>query len=180
MIGPFLLFGFLLGVKHALEADHVAAVGVMLIVLGIDVLRRLRRRHVHVHAHRHGDGTLHLHAHAHVVQENHAEGHPAHEHHHMPASRAVVVGGIHGLAGSAALVLLALQGSSSVAGAVACLVAFGVGSVLGMMLFSLAISLPLRLTSNRYGSLTRRIEGAVGAATVALGCWIVGVALTGG
>jgi cytochrome c biogenesis protein CcdA len=233
MIAPFLVIGFLLGMRHALEADHVAAVaslatrsrrwydtarlatlwglghagvlvivgsliivlginladpwprlfegivGVMLIGLGFDVLRRLYHGRIHAHPHRHDDGTLHLHAHSHPVHDLEGSGHPGHDHAHLPASRAFLVGGIHGLAGSAALVLLVLQGAPSAAMGIASLVAFGVGSILGMLLFSLAISLPLHVSANRMGSVSRRIEGAVGAATFALGCWIVAVVLIG-
>ncbi|MGH7820227.1 MAG: urease accessory protein, partial [Candidatus Binatia bacterium] len=145
----------------------------VLIALGAEVLRRLRRGRVHVHAHRHGDGRLHLHAHSHVKDEGHAEAHPAHEHPHPGSSRALVVGAVHGLAGSAALVLLALENGPGAAGAIGSLAAFGAGSVLGMVLFSLAISLPLRLSSRRFGPLARGVEAALGAATLVLGCWIV-------
>lgn len=233
MLGPFLLFGFLLGVRHALEADHVAAVaslatrsvrlrddvklaglwglghagvllgvgailivsdltfpeplvralegavGLMLIALGADVLRRLRRKRVHLHAHHHGDGMLHVHAHAHEEEKAHDAGHPPHEHPHGLPSRALVVGGIHGLAGSAALALLAIQGAPSTAAALGCLLAFAVGSVLGMTIFSLAISLPMRLSAQRLGPLSHGLEGALGTATLLLGCWIVVTALLG-
>ena len=231
MIGSLLLIGLLLGMKHAVEADHVAAVaslatssrrlrdtvtlaamwgaghagmlvivgvivialriavpeplpevfegavGVMLIVLGIGVLRRVRARGVHVHVHRHEDGTLHVHAHVHEAAAAHADPHPSHEHVHVPVSRALLVGGIHGLAGSAALVLLALQAASSRAAAVACLVAFSVGTVLGMTLFSLAIALPLRASSRRWGALPRAAEGLLASATMALGVWILVIVL---
>src|SRR5688572_20136740 len=40
-------------------------VGVMLIVLGSDALRRMARQRVHFHAHRHAEGVEHLHAHGH-------------------------------------------------------------------------------------------------------------------
>ena len=229
MIGSLLLLGLLLGMKHAVEADHVAAVaslatssrrlrdtvtlaamwgvghagmlvivgvvvialrialpeplpevfegavGVMLIVLGIGVLRRVRARgvHVHVHVHRHQGGMLHVHAHAHEAAAAHADPRPLHEHVHVPVSRALLVGSIHGLAGSAALVLLALQAASSRMAALACLVAFSVGTVLGMTLFSLAIALPLRASSRRRGALPRAVEGLLASATVALGAWIL-------
>src|SRR5258708_3441443 len=129
-----LLLGLLLGMRHALEADHLAAVaslatrskgmrgtilqgavwglghtltllvaggaclllraaisarlaaalegvvGVMLLLLGADVLLRMRRRRVHVHVHRHDDGTVHLHAHRHGPAEAHDPTHHQHPH----------------------------------------------------------------------------------------------------
>jgi hypothetical protein len=221
---PVLLLGLLVGVKHALEADHVAAVatlatrsaslgervrlaamwglghaatlvlvggtvlalgvslpdrvaqafegvvGIVLIVLGLDVLRRLRRRGVHFHRHRHGDGREHFHAHAHDPAA--AESHHEHEHARGLLRRALVVGTVHGLAGSAALVVLSLEQTRSTAQALLYLAAFGGGSVAGMAALSLAISLPLRVASGRFGAAWRLAEGMLGVITVALGCWM--------
>jgi ABC-type nickel/cobalt efflux system permease component RcnA len=151
-----------------------AAAGLVLAGLGVDVLRRLRRRRVHFHRHQHDDGVRHLHVHAH-------EGEPAadhdpqhHDHPHATATlaRALVVGSVHGLAGSGALVVLALQAAGSPAQALAYVVVFGVGSVLGMVLFSLAITLPLRFQARHMAWASRGLEAALGLASVALGLWI--------
>jgi hypothetical protein len=227
VLGPLAL-GFLLGMKHALEADHVAAVaalatrspttgdrvklaglwgvghaaallvfgaaviglglsippalatgleglvGVVLVGLGIDVIRRMRRRRVHVHAHAHGDGAVHIHAHAH---EDATADH-THEHPGGMLPRALLVGTAHGLAGSAALVLLSLQVARSTAQALAYLGLFALGSIAGMCLLSLAISLPLRLVPGHPSGAHRGLEGALGVLTIVLGSWIaVGIAL---
>jgi cytochrome c biogenesis protein CcdA len=221
--------GFLMGVRHALEADHVAAVaslatrasspretarlaalwgaghaatlllvgglvvwlggavpgsvarvleaaaGVLLVVLGADVLRRLRRRRVHFHAHRHEGGVQHLHAHAHAGEPAaaHDPARHRHEHHGGLFCRALLVGSVHGMAGSAALVVLSLQAVSSTAGAVAYMAVFGAGAVAGMVLFSLAIALPLGLRVGRLEAASRGLEAALGAASVAIGAWTV-------
>jgi hypothetical protein len=225
-----LLLGLLLGMKHALEADHVAAVaslatrsasaaervklagawglghagtilvlggsllalgltlppalgrafeagvGLLLVVLGADVLRRLWRRRVHFHVHRHGDGTAHLHAHAHERARPHAADHE-HAHPERLLPRALLVGSVHGLAGSAALVLLSLELGRSTAQALLYLLAFGVGSILGMTALSLAISVPLRLSARRLGGAWRGLEGALGVLTIGLGSWMALVVL---
>lgn len=226
MIGPFLLIGILLGVRHALEADHVAAVatlatrarstgeivktsaawgfghavtlvilgslvialgmtlspsvarafevavGLMLIILGADVLRRLRRDRVHVHSHVHGDGTVHLHAHRHAPTTPRLQHPRQHQHEHPPLWRAVLVGGVHGLAGSAALVLLSTQAADSASAAVAYLFAFAVGSILGMVAFSLVLSIPLRFSARRFEASVLGMEAALGFTTIALGTWV--------
>ncbi|MCP4046046.1 MAG: urease accessory protein, partial [Gammaproteobacteria bacterium] len=118
-----LVLGLFIGLRHALEADHVAAVtsltsqqrslansirqgaawglghtitlftfgsvvifmdttmpdylvekleiavGIMLIVLGADVLRRMYRSRIHFHSHQHNDGKSHFHAHSHSKQQ---------------------------------------------------------------------------------------------------------------
>jgi sulfite exporter TauE/SafE len=224
-----LTLGFLLGIRHALEADHVAAVaslatrassarqtarvaavwglghastlllvgglvvalgsalppglarlfegvaGALLALLGLDVLRRARRRRVHFHVHRHDDGVRHLHAHAHAGEP--AGGHEAsaHRHEHAPGvlPRALLLGSVHGMAGSAALVVLSVQSVSSVAGALAYMAVFGLGSVAGMVLFSLAIALPLRLTSRHLERAWRGLEAGLGTASFLIGAWIV-------
>ena len=217
-----LLLGFLVGVRHALEADHIAAVttlatrsaawldkvkvaavwggghaasllllgsvlialgaslperlargfeiaaGSMLIALGIDVLRRLRRRRIHFHVHQHADGVRHLHAHAH----NGESADHRHEHAHGLLARALAVGGIHGLAGSGALVVLSMQMLGSGIRALAYVLSFAAGSILGMVGFSLALSLPLRVSPRLLERVAGRLEAALGVVTITLGCWM--------
>jgi sulfite exporter TauE/SafE len=223
-----LALGFLLGLRHALDADHVAAiatlatgarslrrtveqgvawgaghtltlmlfggavlvagavvpeqaarglemaVGVMLVALGADALRRLRRERIHFHAHRHADIAAHFHAHSHRGER--APHDPArHEHAHPPGfpARALIVGIVHGMAGSAALVLLSLEALHSPARGLVYIAIFGLGSMLGMALLSVAIAVPLRLTSRHLGRAHHGLSATVGLATVMLGGWIV-------
>lgn len=227
MLITLLGFGFLLGVRHALEADHLAAVaslatrsrsltatariaavwgmghaavlvvlgsilvgveatlpdklarafefaaGAMLVLLGIDVLRRLRRKRFHLHVHQHGDELRHIHLHSH---EGEAALDPDHHHHHQHAPalvpRAFLVGSVHGLAGSAAVVLIALPMTDSIARAIAYMAVFALGSILGMVLFSMAIALPLHFSARRLAWTTRGLEGVLGITNIALGYWI--------
>ena len=130
-----LVFGgvvLLLGASIPQETGHwlEAAVGVMLILLGADLLRRLVRGKVHFHSHRHSDGAPHFHAHSHQGESG-RHNPESHEHHHLRLpGRAIAVGMVHGLAGSAALVLVALDKlvSPLVGGAVTSCSAFGVRS----------------------------------------------------
>jgi sulfite exporter TauE/SafE len=224
-----LTLGFLMGVRHALEADHVAAVaalatrassarqtarlaalwgvghaavlllvgglvvalgaavpepvarvlegaaGALLVVLGVDVLVRLRRRRIHFHVHRHEGGVKHLHAHAHAGVAD-SDPAPVGHHHEHPRGlflRALLVGSVHGMAGSAALVVLSLRAVSSTAGSVAYIATFGLGAVAGMVLFSLAVALPLRLRGRHLDRVSRGLEAMLGAASVMIGAWIV-------
>ena len=80
----------------------------------------------------------------------------------------------HGLAGSAALVVLSLELAQSTLQALLYLATFGVGSVAGMAALSFAISLPGRLAPARLGSTWRVVEGALGMLTIGLGCWMAG------
>jgi High-affinity nickel-transport protein len=218
-----LLVGFLLGIKHATEADHLAAVatlatrqsslaqtvrqgvawgsghtlvlllfggivlalgkavpertaqalefavGAMLVVLGADVLRRIRRRRLHLHVHSHGDGVQHVHVHGHGGETLHDPAH--HEHAHVPRVplRALVVGMVHGMAGSAAMVVLSLAAAPSVGIGLVYIAVFGAGSILGMALLSAAIAVPLRLSARSLTWLHQGMNTAVGCFSCALG-----------
>jgi cytochrome c biogenesis protein CcdA len=194
-----LAIGFVLGLRHALDADHVAAVaslatrsaslrqmlrisaawglghattlivaggvlvligatvpdgvarvlegavGVMLVVLGIDVLRRTRTvRTVQVHAHPH----------------DWASGR---------APRALAVGCMHGLAGTGGLLLLAMPAGRSGPVALLYLLVFSLGTVLGMLLFSALISVPLAISMQRLRRAAYLLEMLLGFANLALG-----------
>lgn len=214
--------GFLIGMKHALEADHVAAVaslasgsksigettrmgvawglghtltlflmggvvlaldwivpeivanilelvvGLMLVGLGIDVMIRMMPRKAHFHAHTH-DGNQHIHAHRHEPEVKHDTTAHAHAHPKGLPIRALLVGSMHGLAGSAALVLLALGTIQSVWLGLAYMLLFGLGSVAGMAILSCAIALPLRFTARRLTLAFRGLTVGIGAATTVLG-----------
>ena len=224
MFASMLMFGFLLGVRHSLEADHVTAlaalatrtsslrgllalaagwgtghsmtilaagalvialgvsmppgaeaafdrlVGPVLVVVGIGVIRRARARRLHVHAHDHGGRERHVHLHLHdrAVHALHDHGHSF-----SATSRAVAMGILHGLGGSGALLLLVMPRAASSQEAMACLALFGLGSIAGMMLFSLALSVPLRMASRFATSTAGLAEGALGATTVFVGLCIL-------
>ena len=70
---------------------------------------------------------------------------------------------MHGLAGTAALILLSLQAVQSVGTGLAYLALFGLGSIVGMALLSAAIAIPMRL------SITARLAGFHNSITVAVG-----------
>lgn len=221
------LLGFLIGMRHALEADHLAAVaslasrgaslghsvrlgaawglghtvtlflcasvvllldlampqrlaqglelvvGVMLVVLGADVVRRLCAERLHFHTHRHAGGRPHFHAHRHRPGEPHD---PEHHHHRHPRGlplRALLVGMVHGMAGSAALLLLALEAFRSVALGLLYVLLFGIGSLLGMALLSVVIALPLCYSARTLTGLHNGLQAVVGVATVGLGLGLI-------
>ena len=227
-----LLLGFMIGLHHALEADHVAAVsslvcgksgvgrivrhgalwgvghtvtlllvgggavllktaidetfavriealvGVMLIGLGGHVLYRLWRDRVHVHTHRHSDGTMHFHAHSHRGETG-AHDAMAHRHVHPRFSwlRTVLVGLMHGLAGSAALVVLTASTLDTPALGLAFILLFGVGSVVGMAALSTVLAFPLSLTARWLTGANCALQATVGLATVAVGGLVIAQSL---
>jgi ABC-type nickel/cobalt efflux system permease component RcnA len=172
--GAVLLLGLVVPEQAAKALEF--AVGVMLALLGGSVLYRLWRDRIHFHWHRHGDGAAHLHVHGHAGETGPHE--PArHRHAHRQwrdfPVRALMVGMVHGMAGSAALILLSLEAVDSVAWGIGYIAIFGFGSILGMALLSIAIAVPFRLTSHYLDRAYGLLTGAVGLATFALGCSMV-------
>lgn len=226
--------GLLFGLRHATEADHIAAVGAIvsqhrglraavrsgalwgaghtlsillagLFVLGLNLVvpvrlaralelvvalmiillggsalaRALRSRpDVHSHFHLHG-GAWHRHLHFHDGDDAHLPGHarprvgvphaPRHDHTvERQGWKPLLVGMIHGLAGSAALTLLVLAQIRSLPLGLAYLLLFGAGSIGGMAFMSLLIGLPFAATASHPG-LNRSIRIATGACSLVFG-----------
>ena len=84
-------------------------------------------------------------------------------------ARPIVVGMIHGLAGSAAVALLVLAAVRDPSWAVGYLILFGVGTIVGMMGVTTAIALPAALAAGRVGAMRRYLVLASGAASVIFG-----------
>jgi hypothetical protein len=214
--------GFLLGMQHALEADHVAAVssiaarrseiadivkhgltwglghtltlfvfagaaillgrampehlaqpleaavGVMLVGLGAHVLWRLWRDRVHFHRHSHDESTVHVHAHSHAGE---AAPHACSEHAHAHGFRwrTLLVGLMHGMAGSAALLVLTVSQAKSPAAGLLYVALFGVGSMIGMGALSMVIAVPIAISARWLTFANRGLQGAVGIVTIAIG-----------
>jgi hypothetical protein len=200
--------GFVLGLRHALDADHLAAistivterrsllssllvgavwglghtlalliagvgvlllryqmtdrtahafelgVGIMLVLLGANVLRTL------VH---HGASDTHVHA---TVAPYPRVG-------VWRVARPLLIGMVHGLAGSAPLLLLALTVISSPLAAFSYIAVFGAGSMIGMSVMSLLISVPARLTVEHFVRSHLALRGLSGLFSVGLGLFIV-------
>jgi ABC-type nickel/cobalt efflux system permease component RcnA len=147
------------------------AVGCMLVLLGLNVFRKLRESPpVHAHTHEH-DGVVHSHLHFHL-------GHPAnagHAHRHLTLGlgrRPFVVGIVHGLAGTAAVTLMVVAAIPSLAVALGYLLIFGLGTIGGMVLMSVLMSLPLALAAGRFARLERAIRLAAGTASFAFGIFL--------
>ena len=149
------------------------AVGLMIIGLsGMALTRALRNRgDVHVHTHSHG-GTKHSHIHFHEHGTEH-QGEPSQHSHSIRRMglKPLLVGAMHGLAGSAALTLLVLTQVRSFWLGMSYLLIFGLGSVLGMMVVSVIIGLPFAMSARRLSNLTRGLQMAAGLVGIAFGCW---------
>ncbi len=165
--GVLLIFGG--SISPRTEAGLEIAVAVMILLLGASVLRRLWRQRPHFHIHQHESGVRHIHAHTH--NDNvmpHSQSTHQHEHHHLGLGRALVVGMVHGAAGSAGLLVLAAA-ADSLMNAVAYVFAFAVGTIAGMAALSFVASYPLGLLERFAGWFNTATTALVGCAAIIIG-----------
>ena len=100
-----------------------------------------------------------------------------HEHHHDFAHRRLslrplFVGIVHGTAGSAALTLLVLSTISSTMNGLLYILIFGIGSMLGMLTISLLLAWPLQFAGDRMNSAIRPIQMSTGILSCAFGVYL--------
>lgn len=164
-----LVISLKLQISESLETKLEAIVGVMLVILGVNALRKVffGRGKIHLHEHTHGERT-HLHIHRHKDEATE-------ESHHFSrfSPRSVLIGMIHGLAGSAALMLLVVPTIESPFIALAYILIFGIGSIGGMMAMSFLIGLPFHFTATNFVNLNKIIRFAAGIFSFGLGISII-------
>ena len=88
-------------------------------------------------------------------------------------SRSLIVGMIHGLAGSGGLTILISAAISPASSAFLFLVIFGIGSIAGMTLASMLLTVPLRLTEVRFHLINNFLRGSAGVVSLAFGGWLI-------
>jgi ABC-type nickel/cobalt efflux system permease component RcnA len=170
------------GLRWSERYDQIAeaVVGLMLIAIGLWSLRSTRNLHVHLPS-EHGNHA-HLHTHSHGGQQHqHPHGNPSHPHVHPQAQPGAssqqpitLVGMIHGLAGTSAVVaLVPVTLMDRVTIGVGYLLAFGLGVTLAMTIFAAVTALAIRQASGRSLAWSRRVSIAVGGAGVLVGGWWV-------
>jgi ABC-type nickel/cobalt efflux system permease component RcnA len=217
---PILGLGFLTGMQHALEADHVAAVssiaarrtrmtdilkhaltwglghtlalfafagaaialgwaipdrvgqplegavGVMLIGLGGHVLWQLWRERMDLRCEPHEGLDVQAH--------NYADDRPSHagaenEHAHGFRWRSLAVGLMHGMAGSAVLLVLAASQVADPVQGVVYVVLFGLGSTIGMGALSSLIAVPLVASAHLLTWINHSLQAVIGLVTIGIG-----------
>ena len=217
----FLTVGFLLGLRHALDADHLAAVstvlaerpsmrasglvglwwgvghtltlmlvgavvlvsvihipesfalvaesgvGLLLVVLGGTLALKLFRERWHLHSHVH-DGAPHVHLHSHRRSEDHVHPHWARQ-----SLRPLLIGMAHGVAGSAALMLVIVSNTSGIGQGLLYIAVFGLGSIGGMLMIGLTLSVPVIYSQAIGQQAFFAVQGAASLGSVGLGLWML-------
>lgn len=168
--GAIILFGIVIPPRLGLSMEF--SVALMLVLLGAlnvrSILREarvLRDARVIEGAHSHGDAA---HAHAH---EGAVEPRPSLR--SLAGLRPLLVGIVHGLAGSAAVALLVLGAIGDAALALVYLLLFGLGTIAGMVLITTALAVPVAAAAQRFARFHRVLGVATGLASVAFGGLLV-------
>lgn len=163
-----LLFAISIPAKLALSAE--LGVGIMLIVLGLSAIGKAKENKYlnilfgifaakHLHPHFHGN-KFHVHVHSHDEEHDHSH-------------KSVIVGMIHGLAGSGALMLVVLSTVGSIASGLTYIALFGIGSIVGMLAISTLIGMPFVFTAKRFVKINSYIALLAALVSVALGISII-------
>ena len=164
-------------ISPRLEQSLEFGVALMLIGLGANVLYKLYKGgKLHAHVHTHGE---HKHIHPHLHSPASASERPINpqtqpQTHHgfRLGARPLLIGMVHGLAGSAGLFLLGVAAIQSVIGKFAYIAVFGIGSIGGMMLMSSLLSLPAYLAVARYARAYRAVRFLAGCFSFSFGVWL--------
>lgn len=159
-----------LSIPESFVATAERAVAIMLVLLGVNALwRAIKSSRLHVHFHTH-DGRRHIHFHVHK-----AEGPAAHDHRHVfeIGFRSFLIGMVHGLAGTGALMILVVAAAPSfLAGSVYILI-FGFGSIGGMLVLSSLISIPFVVSARFFQVFNHGLQFVTGLLSIGLGLfWI--------
>lgn len=148
-------------------------VGIMLIILGADLARTIIVSRWHLHTHAHTDGVNHFHLHSHCHEKESSTATHDHKHSTRFPKRALLIGMMHGMAGSSVLILLTLKTiQSSILGLVY-IVLFGMGSIISMAVISIAISVPMKLSIGKINWLYGGLRTAIATSTLVMGGYIV-------
>ena len=149
-------------------------VALMIIGLGLSALWRSLRNDAQVHLHQHShDGVSHTHVHFHENETRHERTSASHHSHRVLRIgwKPVMVGMMHGLAGSGALTLLVLTQISSAWVGLLYVLTFGLGSIAGMLLMSGMIGLPFALTSRTLTHTHQGLQTLAAILSICFGIW---------
>ena len=91
----------------------------------------------------------------------------------MASVRPLCIGMVHGLAGSAALMLMILASTQELGTGLLSIIIFGLGSIVGMIVIGVVISLPLVCSFSISRRLFAGLQGVAGAVSVGVGIWML-------
>jgi len=162
-----IVLGLKLQIPASIGLSLECGVGVVLIGLGLSTLYEYWQRRVHAHSHVHDDAT-HTHFHVHAESMTHSHPHPF-----RLGLKPMLIGMVHGLAGSAALMLIVLAAIPSPTLGLIYIAIFGCGSIIAMGLVSLLMGIFFSLATHQLYDFDQVLRLMIGSISAAFGAWIV-------
>jgi ABC-type nickel/cobalt efflux system permease component RcnA len=166
VVGAIILLGLHLPDRLWPATDLLVAL--LLIGLGGTVILRYARGRWHLHVHSHA-GAPHLHLHSHAQGTLHEHAHPQGD-----ARRSLGFGLLHGLAGSAAILVLLVAAAPTRAAQLAYFLSFAAGTMTGMLAVSFSLASVVRLASTRGAPWAVVLHVGSALASVAVGLVLAG------
>jgi len=152
-----------------ISATAERIVGLTLIVLGLLIVYRLRRSHLRIHFHSH-DG-LRPHAHWQQSAKNSVDNNQKKNSHHH---KAALLGGLHGMAGSAPLLIsLPLVQQSQITELFSYVLIFSAGVFAAMVAFGGVLGASLQKLSRIGGNYFNYVQFTLGILSVLIGVRLV-------
>lgn len=146
-------------------------VAIMLVFLGLQVFWNLRKGKLHTHHHDHDDGP-HLHIHGTHSPEEAPEIEKPHGKFSIGKPffrmKSFTIGIIHGLAGSAAVMLVLLPTIESFVAGLSYIILFGVGTIASMSVITIIISVPFAMSGNNM-KLNNAVNSIAGLVSILFG-----------
>ena len=176
---PLLVLGIVILAFKDLVLDQYAVVapvfefgvGLMLVYLGAQVLWNLRRGRLHVHDHSRENGP-HVHIHTSHDSALGADSESPHGFWHIGKPffrvKSFSIGVVHGLAGSAAIMLVLLPHLSSIWVGLGYLLLFGAGTILSMAAVTVLLGVPFAALGGMQRA-NRAVAGVAGVSSGLLG-----------
>jgi len=175
LLMTLLIMNFHVEVSGKLASIMEFMVGAMLVVLALDMFRKIRSVKMHSHHHFHKSESVHDHFHVHRrsemhEHESHRHAHTAEDNYHL---RALLVGFMHGMAGSAALILVVLNTVTSMRMGFIYVIFFSLGAMAGMGALSIFIAVQLRRSARYSLELASRVRGYAAIVVLSVGLFMM-------
>lgn len=174
---PIIFFSFVIPPRVGLGLEF--CVGIMLVILGLINLFGLHKKfslrfapvvHSHEHIHETSEGKNHSHPHAHIFKLIKADKHHLGVFHSI---RPLIVGLVHGLAGSAAIVLLILSTINNPIFATIYLFIFHIGVIIGMMIITTLLGVSIAYAEGKSRAIHKYLILISGALSFIFGLFIM-------
>jgi len=161
LIAGIFVLALKITISEGISTSLEIVVGLVIIILGVSLIRDTIKEKKHIHKHEH-NGKVHIHVHSHKHSEEHNHKH-----------KSFLVGALHGLAGSGALMLLILATIDNLYVGLLYILIFGIGSIFGMAVLGSILNIPFTITSKKFKHANNIIKYGTGIFSICFGIVLI-------